>query len=208
MLVHFSECAGTIGSDWWSDIKWYADNIFIGAITHGASSGLMWNIAGNSVGGPKLPGTTSCGGSGCRPIVYIYSGGTYALNQECRFTSFLTFAILGAYFATVYTAAQASKAIIPKDVDGPWGKRIGVSVGGTLDWTFVVGAYVTGRVKSSDWYRYSLVVLNWYDNSTGTWDPRPVSATIEFRGAQVSNRMLLSTVLIIICRPSTPSLLV
>ena len=91
MLVHFSECAGTIGSDWWSDIKWYADNIFIGAITHSASSGLMWNIAGNSAGGPKLPGTTSCGGNGCRPIAYIYSGGSYSLNQECRFTSFLTF---------------------------------------------------------------------------------------------------------------------
>lgn len=95
--------------------------------------------------------------------------------------------------ATVYTAAQASKAIIPKDVGGPWGKRIGVSVGGTLDWALVVGAYVTGRVSSSDWDRYSLVVLNWYDNSTGTWDPQSVSTTIEFRGAQVCILLLLLT---------------
>ena len=57
--------------------------------------------------------------------------------------------------------AQASRAILPKDVNGPWGKRIGVSVTGSLDWALVVGAYVNGRVSSSDWLRYSLVVLNW-----------------------------------------------
>ncbi|QRV81536.1 glycoside hydrolase family 30 protein [Ceratobasidium sp. AG-Ba] len=26
-VVYMSECAGTIGSDWWSDIKWYMDNV-------------------------------------------------------------------------------------------------------------------------------------------------------------------------------------
>lgn len=56
--------------------------------------------------------------------------------------------------------AHASKAILPKDVGGPWGKRIGVSIGGTLNWALVVGAYVTARVSSTDWLRYSLVVLN------------------------------------------------
>ena len=56
---------------------------------------------------------------------------------------------------------QASKAILPRDSGGPWGKRIGVSVGGTLNWALRVGAYVTGRVNSADWLRYSLVVLNW-----------------------------------------------
>lgn len=57
--------------------------------------------------------------------------------------------------------AQASKAILPKDVGGDFGKRIGVSVGGSLDWGLVVGAYVTPRLNPSDWLRYSLVVLNW-----------------------------------------------
>jgi hypothetical protein len=57
--------------------------------------------------------------------------------------------------------AQASKAIVPKDTNGPFGQRIGVTVGGNLDWALVVGAYVTGRVNPSDWSRYSLVVLNW-----------------------------------------------
>ena len=58
--------------------------------------------------------------------------------------------------------AQASKAILPKDVNGPWGKRIGVTVNGELDWALIVGAYMTARNSSTDWLRYSLVVLNWY----------------------------------------------
>lgn len=60
----------------------------------------------------------------------------------------------------VHSLAQASKAIIPKDAGGPWGQRIKVSVGGSLGWALRVGAYVTGRASSSDWNRYSLVVLN------------------------------------------------
>ena len=61
----------------------------------------------------------------------------------------------------VYSMAQASKAILPRDVGGPWGQRIGVTVGGSMNWALIVGAYVTGRVNPSDWLRYSLVVLNW-----------------------------------------------
>ena len=79
---------------------------------------------------------------------------------------------------------QASKAILPRDVGGPWGKRIGVSVGGSLSWALIVGAYVTGRVNSADWLRYSLVVLNWDDSASSNWNPQPVTATIEFRGVQ------------------------
>lgn len=81
--------------------------------------------------------------------------------------------------------AQASKAIIPKDAGGPWGMKIGVSLGGPSNWTLRVGAYMTGRAKSSDWSRYSLVVLNWDDNSTVSWNPTPVETTIEFHGRQV-----------------------
>jgi hypothetical protein len=81
--------------------------------------------------------------------------------------------------------AQASKATLPRDPGGPPGKRIGVTVGGSLNWALVVGAYMTGRVNPSDWNRYSLVVLNWYDNSTGSWNPQPVQTTIEFRDMQV-----------------------
>ncbi|RDB15100.1 Endo-1,6-beta-D-glucanase [Hypsizygus marmoreus] len=163
--IYMTECTGTFGSDWWQDIKWYMDNLFIGSVTHNSHSVLMWNIALDGAGKPKLPGTSSCGGPGCRPIVQVNTDGTYSVNQE------------------FYAMAQASKAILPRDVGGPWGKRIGVSVGGELNWALRVGAYVTGRVSSTDWLRYSLVVLNW-DDSVGGWNPTPVQTTIEFRGMQ------------------------
>ncbi|KAF7331172.1 Glucan endo-1,6-beta-glucosidase [Mycena sanguinolenta] len=165
--IYFTECSGTIGSDWWSDIKWYMDNLFIGAVTHNAHAVLMWNIALDGNGDPKLPGTDSCGGAGCRAIVQVNSDGTYSVNQE------------------FYSMAQASKAIIPKDVGGAFGQRIGVTVGGELNWALIVGAYVTTRVNPTDWLRYSLVVLNW-DDSIGGWNPTDVTATIEFRGMQAT----------------------
>lgn len=85
----------------------------------------------------------------------------------------------------VYAMAQASKAILPRDQNGPWGKRIGVSLGGSLNWALRVNAFVTGRNNPSDWSRYSLVVLNWDDSASTSWNPKPVKSTIEFRGQQV-----------------------
>ncbi|KAF8637166.1 hypothetical protein AX17_003070 [Amanita inopinata Kibby_2008] len=140
---------------------------FIGSVAHNARSGLMWNIALDGIGEPKLPGTNSCGGSGCRAIVQVNDDGTFVVNQE------------------FYAMAQASKAILPRDGGGPWGQRIQVDVGGELNWALRVGAYVTKRVNSSDWDRYSLVVLNWCD-SIGGWNPRSVQTTIEFRGRQAT----------------------
>ncbi|KAF9485722.1 glycoside hydrolase [Pholiota conissans] len=166
--IYFTECAGTIGSDWWSDIKWYMDNLWIGSLEHNSQSGLMWNIAADGNGNPKLPGTNSCGGNGCRPLVTVNSDGSYSFNQE------------------FYSMAQASKAIIPKDSGGAYGQRIGVSVGGSLGWALRVGAYVTSRVSSSDWLRYSIVVLNWDDSASTSWNPQPVTTTIEFRGMQAT----------------------
>ncbi|KIM59538.1 glycoside hydrolase family 30 protein [Scleroderma citrinum Foug A] len=165
--VYFTECSGTIGSDWWSDIKWYMSNLFIGSLSYGSSSGLMWNLALDGNGSPKLAGTNSCTPP-CRGVVQVNSDGTWNPNQE------------------FYAMAQASKAILPRDVGGPWGQRIGVSVGGSLSWALVVGAYVTKRVSPSDWNRYSLVVLNWDDSAATTWNPQPVIATIEFRGMQAT----------------------
>ncbi|KAH7922519.1 glycoside hydrolase family 30 protein [Leucogyrophana mollusca] len=166
--VYFTECTGTIGSDWWSDIKAIVFRFFIGSISYGSSAGLMWNLALDGNGQPTLPGTNSCTSPGCRGVVQINSDGSWSVNQE------------------FYAMAQASKAILPRDVGGPWGQRIGVSVGGSLDWALVVGAYVTGRVSSTDWDRYSIVVLNWDDSASTTFNPVPVEATIEFRGMQAT----------------------
>lgn len=165
--ILFTECTGTIGSDYWQDIKWYMDNIFIGTLEHFADTALMFNIALDGSGDPKLPGTDSCG-SGCRAYFSVNSDGSYSANQE------------------FYAAAQASKAIVPKDAGGPWGQRIGVSVSGSLSWALRVSAFVTGRVSSSDWLRYSIVVLNWNDGGSNGWNPQDVTATIEFQGMQAT----------------------
>ncbi|KAF8346582.1 glycoside hydrolase family 30 protein [Amanita rubescens] len=136
--LYFTECSGTFGSDWWNDIKWYMDNIFI---AHNSRSGLMWNIALDGNGGPKLPGTNSCGGPGCRGIVQVDLDGTYTINQE------------------YYAMAHASKAIIPKDQNGPFGQRMKVDVDGGMSWALRVSAI-------------------------GGWNPQPVQAAIRFQGKQ------------------------
>ncbi|KAL0950447.1 hypothetical protein HGRIS_010396 [Hohenbuehelia grisea] len=166
--IYFTECTGTFGSDWWSDMKWYMDKLFIGSLEHNSQTVLMWNIALDGTGNPRLPGSDSCGGPGCRPLVTVNGDGSWSVNQE------------------LYAMAQAAKATIPRDAGGPPGRRVGVSVGGSLGWGLRVGAYVTGRASPSDWPRYSLVVMNWNDNANSNWNPVPVTTTIEFRGLQAT----------------------
>lgn len=156
--------------------QWYMDNLFIGTTEHNSMSVLMWNLALDGNGDPELPSSSSCNPP-CRPIGMLYhhssgsgahtcyhevtiSGSSYTVNQECK--SFLIVPYPEALmFSLVYAMAQSAKAIVPKDVNGPFGQRIGVSVGGNLNWALRVGAYVTHRVNPSDWLRYSIVVLNW-----------------------------------------------
>ncbi|KAF9040063.1 glycoside hydrolase [Panaeolus papilionaceus] len=165
--IYMTECSGVRGTDWWNDIKWYTDNIFIGALEHNAKGALMWNLALDGSGNPKYPGTRSCSAPGCRGVVTINNDGTWTVNQE------------------YYMMAQVSKATIPRDIGGPSGKRIKVDVNGNLGWSLRVGAFETGRKNPSDWLRYSLVVLNWND-SVGGWNPTPIRTTILFRGMQVT----------------------
>ena len=79
---------------------------------------------------------------------------------------------------TVYAMAHAFKAIIPIDPGGSSAKPIGVTIGGNMNWALVVGAYVTGRAKPSDPFRYSIVVLNCKQRTPTSYrfsaiDPRP-----------------------------------
>ncbi|KZP16591.1 glycoside hydrolase family 30 protein [Athelia psychrophila] len=166
--IYFTECTGTLGSDWWSDVKWYTNNLMIGAPQYYAKTAAMWNLVLDGNGQPELSGSDSCASGGCRGVATVNSDGSYNVNQE------------------FYAMAQASRAIIPKDVGGPFGQRIGVSIGGGSDWALVVGAYQTKRLSSTDYNRYSLVVLNWDDSSSTTFNPVPVSTTIEFRGMQAA----------------------
>ncbi|KAI0333703.1 glycoside hydrolase [Cubamyces sp. BRFM 1775] len=165
--IYFTECTGEYGSDWWSDIKWYMENIFIGSVTHSSKNGLMWNLALDGNGNPKLPGTSSCG-TPCRPVVQVNSDGSFMYHQE------------------FYSMAQAGKAILPRDVNGPFGQRLHLTIGGARAQGLIATAFVTGRVNPSDWNRYSLVVLNWDDSPNGSWNPTPIQTTIEFRGMQAT----------------------
>jgi hypothetical protein len=70
----------------------------------------------------------SCGGTtGCRAVVTVKTDGTYELNQECAsrrgpLAPSAPPACADAC-AAVYAMAQASKAIVPKDVGGPFVRR-------------------------------------------------------------------------------------
>lgn len=166
--IYFTECSGTYGSDWWGDIKWYMDNLWIGSVERFSRTGLMWNIALDGSGNPKFPGTDSCGGPGCRPIVTVNGDGSYSFNQE------------------FYAMAQASKAILPQDAGGPFGQRVATTVKGGKAWALRVSGFATKRVSGSDWARYSIVVMNYNDGGSSGWNPSPVKATISFRGTQAT----------------------
>ncbi|GJJ08145.1 hypothetical protein Clacol_002353 [Clathrus columnatus] len=144
--IFHTECTGTLGTDWWSNIKWYMDNLFVGSPENWGRTAMMWNLALDPNGNPILPGSSSCGG-GCRGVVTI-SNGQYSVNEE------------------YYVMAQTSRALIPKDAGGPFGQRIGVTVNGNLNWALLVGAYQTGRANPSDPDKWSIVVLNWQGKHT------------------------------------------
>ena len=80
----------------------------------------------------------------------------YAFKKSASFACFFWLNAVNL----VYSMAQASKAIIPKDSGGPFGQRIDVTIGGSLSWALRVSAFVTARVSSSDSLRYSIVVMN------------------------------------------------
>jgi O-glycosyl hydrolase len=48
--IYFTECAGIIGSGWWTDIKWQTGNLWIGAVNNWARAALMWSLVANSDG--------------------------------------------------------------------------------------------------------------------------------------------------------------
>jgi hypothetical protein len=118
-----------------------------------------------------------------RPVVSV-DNNAYYLNEECRCTWFLCLASSDRLID--YLLAHSSRIVIPRDSGAQFASRIGVTLGGNLSWTLGVQAYMTPRNSSSAPAKYGLVVINWYDNASTTWNPQPVSATIAFRGMQVS----------------------
>ena len=141
---------------------------YTGSVSNWAKAVLLWNIALDGNGQPLLPGTDSCQNPSCRGAVTI-NGGSYTLNEECELTPVHCRDVdLLVVWLEVYVMAQASRAITPKDPGGPWGQRIGVNATGSDAWALRVTAFVTERNNTSDWSRYSIVVLNWYVPATLT----------------------------------------
>ncbi|KAJ7585903.1 hypothetical protein C8J56DRAFT_1052259 [Mycena floridula] len=72
-----------IGSDYWSDMKWYAREASKPPYLDFAQSALMFNFAAaDGSGNPRLPGTSSCK-DGCGGIVTVVSSdGSYIWEHE------------------------------------------------------------------------------------------------------------------------------
>ncbi|KAH9852410.1 hypothetical protein C2E23DRAFT_730867 [Lenzites betulinus] len=80
--ILFTECSGVYGSDWWSNLKWYMDNIFIGSIEHNSRSGLPALTASSKATIPRDAG----GPSGKHIGVSVGRSQSWAL----RITAFVT----------------------------------------------------------------------------------------------------------------------
>ena len=123
----------------------------------------MWNLLVDPQGNPKLPGASSCG-DGCRGVAQVSTDGSVQLNQECELSKLhihgSTTILTTRDATTVFAIAHAAKAILPKDVNGPFGRRIDYGLNGNSASALTVGAYVTERAKAGDPSRYSLVVMN------------------------------------------------
>ncbi|MGH8253287.1 MAG: glycoside hydrolase family 30 protein [Steroidobacteraceae bacterium] len=90
--IWFTECSGTVGSDFAADLVWNTRNLLIGATRNWARGVSLWNLALDQDSGP-----TNGGCMGCRGVVTIDPRTTpatitrnveyYSLGQLSRFVS-------------------------------------------------------------------------------------------------------------------------
>jgi glucosylceramidase len=58
--IWFTECSGTVGSNFASDLAWDAENLLIGATRNWARSVSLWNLVLDQNSGPQNGGCTNC----------------------------------------------------------------------------------------------------------------------------------------------------
>jgi len=119
--MYQTECAGTTGSDWWSDVQWYVENLWT---TPNMVSGMMWIFASEDNGVAPYPGSNSCGAPGCRGMTTV-TPSSITLNQEYYSM---------AHYARAFTSDDGSTI----------GQRIKASGGSGL----TVAAYAVGNKYS------------------------------------------------------------
>ncbi|KAF9075456.1 glycoside hydrolase superfamily [Rhodocollybia butyracea] len=118
--MYQTECAGTPGSDWGTDVQWYVQNLWT---TPNTVSGLMWIFASEDNGKAPYPGSDSCG-NGCRGMTTVTTS-SITLNQEYYSM---------AHYARAFTSDDGSTI----------GQRIAATGGSGLN----VAAYAVGNKYS------------------------------------------------------------
>ena len=88
--IWFTECSGTVGSDFAGDLVWNAENLLIGATRNWARSVSLWNLALDQDSGPTNGGCMSCRGvvtidASTNPATITRNVEYYALGQLARF---------------------------------------------------------------------------------------------------------------------------
>lgn len=88
--IWFTECSGTVGSDFAGDLVWNAENLLIGATRNWARSVSLWNLALDQDSGPTNGGCMSCRGvvtidTRTNPATITRNVEYYALGQLARF---------------------------------------------------------------------------------------------------------------------------
>ena len=88
--IWFTECSGTVGSDFAGDLVWNAENLLIGATRNWARSVSLWNLALDQDSGPTNGGCMSCRGvvtidTRTNPATVTRNVEYYVLGQLARF---------------------------------------------------------------------------------------------------------------------------
>ena len=92
----FTECSGTVGSNFAGDLVWNTENLLIGATRNWARSISLWNLALDQKSGPQNGGCTNC--RGVVTIDYSVAPTTISRNVEYYVLGHLAkFVVPGAY---------------------------------------------------------------------------------------------------------------
>lgn len=88
--IWFTECSGTVGSNFAGDLVWNSENLLIGATRNWARSISLWNLALDENSGPTNGGCMNCRGvvtidSSTSPATVDYNVEYYVLGHLAKF---------------------------------------------------------------------------------------------------------------------------
>ena len=88
--IWFTECSGTVGSNFAGDLVWDSQKLLIGATRNWARSVSLWNLALDQNSGPQNGGCANCRGvvtidSSASPATITYNVEYYALGHLSKF---------------------------------------------------------------------------------------------------------------------------